>query len=83
MTGAGAASDRKEGAVGGHASLHPPLPVAEKEPSGSSAAAAAAAGACAEAPGRASKGGLEVRRRPAAATTALPRHVQDREVRGQ
>jgi hypothetical protein len=63
--------------------LGPPLPVAEKEPSGSSVAAAAAAEACSEAPGRASKGGLEGRRRPAAAGTALPRHVRDWEVRGQ
>jgi hypothetical protein len=50
------------GALGGRAQPRPPLPVTEKEPSGSSAAAAAAAGACAEAPGRANKGGLEVRR---------------------
>jgi len=57
------------------------MPVAEKELPGSRAAAATAARECAEVPERASKGGLEVQRRLVeAATTALPRHVQDREV---
>ncbi|KXG31134.1 hypothetical protein SORBI_3004G303900 [Sorghum bicolor] len=88
-------ADRREGAIRGHTPLHLPLPVIEKDPLGpcrlrrrshrGRAAATAVAGACAEAPGRASKGGLEleVRRRPVAATMMLPRHVRDREVRGQ
>ena len=50
---------------------------------GSRAAVAAATGTCAEALGRAGKGGTEVRQWPVAATTALPRHVREREVRGR